>query len=556
MKKTAAALTLAVLLTVTFFVSCNNPLGPDNTDDPPNPQATQSFTVIFNKNADDAAGTMPSQTIVQGRTARLNSNAYSRPGHAFAGWAGTSAGSVQYADEANFTMGSSDVELFACWAVLRKISFNKNHADASGIMEDQYIGEGLEDRLLPNNFVRSGYRFMGWALTGGGTVEYYNEELITMGSSDLVLFAVWDVAVPFIMTIRTTEANQTFEVPAIGSYSIDWGDGTVQTGLNGASSHIYAVPGDYDVSIDADFLSINQTYTGGTSYLIIDVKQWGNTVWTSMTNMFCKAENLTGISAADKPNLSNVENMDYMFYFATQFNADVSDWDVSNVRSLGFMFCHARSFNCDLSNWDVSNAVNIKHMFEHAYEFESDLSGWNTGKVESMTSLFNEARVFKSDLSGWDTRNVKYMGHMFFGAESFESDLSGWDVGNVEEMLCMFQNAKLFNSDLSSWDVSNVELIILMFAGAESFNSDLTPWDVRKANDLTGMFDGATSFNGDLSGWDVSNTEFMGGMFRNAVSFNRDISGWNVSRFSEEPENFSEGAVSWDEDYKPRWGQP
>jgi len=47
--------------------------------------------------------------------------------------------------------------------------------------------------------------------------------------------------------------------------------------------------------------------------------------------------------------------MSGMFYEATEFNGDVSVWDVSSVTTMNQMFLGATKFNGDLSDWDVSS---------------------------------------------------------------------------------------------------------------------------------------------------------------------------------------------------------
>ena len=44
---------------------------------------------------------------------------------------------------------------------------------------------------------------------------------------------------------------------------------------------------------------------------------------------------------------------------AESFNGDLSKWNVSNVRDMEDMFYEARSFNGDLSKWNVSNVTNM-----------------------------------------------------------------------------------------------------------------------------------------------------------------------------------------------------
>ena len=52
-----------------------------------------------------------------------------------------------------------------------------------------------------------------------------------------------------------------------------------------------------------------------------------------------------------------------MFYGATAFNSDVSNWDVSNGERFEDMFRDATSFTSDLSKWDISSM---------AYEYSAD----------------------------------------------------------------------------------------------------------------------------------------------------------------------------------------
>ena len=49
----------------------------------------------------------------------------------------------------------------------------------------------------------------------------------------------------------------------------------------------------------------------------------------------------------------------------TDFNGDISKWDVSNVTDMYGMFCGCKSFNQDISGWDVSKVKNMNKMFEN-----------------------------------------------------------------------------------------------------------------------------------------------------------------------------------------------
>jgi len=48
-----------------------------------------------------------------------------------------------------------------------------------------------------------------------------------------------------------------------------------------------------------------------------------------------------------------------MFVKATEFNSNVSNWDVSSVTNIGGMFYGATKFNGDISNWNVSSVIDM-----------------------------------------------------------------------------------------------------------------------------------------------------------------------------------------------------
>ena len=134
-------------------------------------------------------------------------------------------------------------------------------------------------------------------------------------------------------------------------------------------------------------------------------------------------------------NVSNVTNMEYMFYYAGWYNnheifnlGDLSVWDTSNVTDMSYMFFsagyNATTFNMNLSGWNTSNVTDMSYMFEeagfNATIFNLDLSEWDTSKVTDMSFLFNNAgsnaTTFSLDFSGWDTSNVTNMSDMFSSA--------------------------------------------------------------------------------------------------------------------------------------------
>ena len=118
-------------------------------------------------------------------------------------------------------------------------------------------------------------------------------------------------------------------------------------------------------------------------------------------------------------------------------------------------------------------------MFYGATSFNQDISNWTTSSVNYMHAMFKDATSFNSDISNWTTASVKQMDSMFWGAKDFNQDISDWNTSSVWHMKNMFKGAEKFNSDISTWDTSSVLVVHAMFDGALKFNQSLTNWCVN-----------------------------------------------------------------------------
>ena len=108
-------------------------------------------------------------------------------------------------------------------------------------------------------------------------------------------------------------------------------------------------------------------------------------------------------------------------YNLTNVYFDVSKWNVSNVKDMQFIFYDCIKFDCDLSKWNISNVENIAAMFYNCKNFDCDLSNWVVGKVKDMSSMFYNCTNFNCDLSNWDISNVKNMSFAFYNCKSLKN---------------------------------------------------------------------------------------------------------------------------------------
>ena len=421
----------------------------------------------------------------------------------------------------------------------------------------------------------------GWDVSG-----VQNMQALFYGSTMNVDISGWNVSSVTNMSFMFAE-NTVFNQPLNG-----WGSNTsnvtvMDNMFSGAASFNQPI-GNWVVSS----LQTSRNMFANATNFNQDISNWQVFNLTNASAMFVNATafNNGGAPGTSSNPLSwgtstgNLQNVSSIFTSASNFNQDISDWDVSNVTNVRTMFSFTSSFNQNLNNWNLTSLSDATLMFYGAIAYDNGgiTLDW-TGKIpllNNMDGMFTSATSFNQIIL-LDTSNVTNMGGLFYSAQQFNQDISGWDfssvtivnsmfayslynhdvsnwnitsltsmqnmftralsfnngdvpftgnflnqISNVTNMKEMFYEAPAFNQDISNWDVSNVTNMESMFYGATAFNNNdaALNWDskISKVTNMQNMFNGATLFNLDVTNWDVSSVTNMYGMFQNATSFNNN----------------------------------
>ena len=302
-------------------------------------------------------------------------------------------------------------------------------------------------------------------------------------------------------------SNQFQFTGALGDYEVHVYDqtGTTKleeiTGLSDAATiTIAAGAGLYELRVFPDAVNgFNriQFNNGGDKAKLIEIRNWGDAVWSTMASAFYGCSNLSGGQPIDNPILTSVTSMYRIFYGASSFNQDISGWDVSSVTTMTGAFQNASSFNQNIGSWDVSSVTNMGSMFLNATSFNQNIGSWNVSSVTNMQFTFRNASSFNQDISGWNVSSVTDMLAVFYDATSFDQNIGSWNVSSVTNMGGLFFNATSFDQNIGSWNVSSVTNMGSMFFGATlstaNYDALLIGWNNLSTLQNNVSFDGGNS---------------------------------------------------------------
>lgn len=172
---------------------------------------------------------------------------------------------------------------------------------------------------------------------------------------------------------------------------------------------------EYSAITDTDIAEMRESINTTDRYSLFENKC--SSQLTDMFNIFGAMESIPDITHWD---VSNVTDMEALFYGSVNFNQQIGNWEVNNVNNMNYMFRDASAFNQDISNWDVSNVSN-------RIAGKNQACNGVTGADCGMREMFYDASAFSQDLSKWCVTKIKSAPQAFArGSSLTDEQLPKW----------------------------------------------------------------------------------------------------------------------------------
>ena len=138
--------------------------------------------------------------------------------------------------------------------------------------------------------------------------------------------------------------------------------------------------------------------------------------------------------------ISELDNLSYIFYGSNMEVVDISGWDTSNVTTMENMFCFCDKLKniIGIENLDVSKLKSANSMFYCCKNLvELDLTNWNPISLENAHEMFSSCSNLKiiKNIENWQLPNINDVSYMFYNCAKLDVDLSNWDLSNLKNSL-------------------------------------------------------------------------------------------------------------------------
>lgn len=153
-----------------------------------------AYKITFNTNGGDFVVATAQYRFVAIGSSSYISISVNKTGYILSGWAPTSDATVATVPSNSSYTPTADITLYAVWSPAYAITFNGNGGTSSGndiVITNVKEGSSL---TLSRTFIRTGYVFLGYALTSSETTATLPYSSSYTPTSDITIYAVWQAA--------------------------------------------------------------------------------------------------------------------------------------------------------------------------------------------------------------------------------------------------------------------------------------------------------------------------------------------------------------------------
>ena len=258
------------------------------------------------------------------------------------------------------------------------------------------------------------------------------KKLLTLSKSNALIFKV-----------DTTKAgisdSYSFRIPTIGggyNYTVDWGDGFVNTGVTGNITHTYSTQGIKIIKITGVFPRFYFA-NSGDKLKLLSIINWGNITYSTVQNYaFWGCTNLTSIAYGEW--LNTITNGDIMFSDCTSLTTLPSSITFASLTNGDVMF-------------NGSSITNIPNSITFA-------------NVTSGDSMFRDCTSLTTLPSSITFANVTNGGGMFNACASLTTLPSSITFASLTSGSSMFRNCTSLTTLPSSITFASLTNGVAMFS--------------------------------------------------------------------------------------------
>ena len=387
-----------------------------------------SYIIIFDKNDNQATGTMANQLVFDDEQVNLNRNTFVKPGFGLVGWTTNPAGTgTIIKDEeliTNLTSGDS-ITLYAKWSSKAKF----DTGDRVNVRMKKLAGNNNANSSTVDNVIKK--------------VLYASEVPSQYKTSEYIISAS-DSEVPIYMWYDSS--TKTIYYGSDAEYLYINKDASYMFRSMRALQEVDSLPNKF---IMDEVNNVTQMFWGDHELIRLDVSHWNTINIRSYASLFGECFKITTLDVShwDTRNATTFQYLFNQCYVVTELN--VSNFNTSNVTNMQNMFSNTRAItSLDVSNFDTRKVTNMKGMFDDMYSLQSlDVSNFNTSKVTTFKQFLEHTFSLTSINFGpnFDTSKATTMEKMFSGCDVAgmspiitEIDISMFDTSLVSEMRGLF----------------------------------------------------------------------------------------------------------------------